>query len=110
MITEEDLVEIQLLDDFLVSHQRSFEQKKNLWQSFIQRAKDDIRDKVDSLKEQKPSGKQVKLIGQYVFSNMLNTALEKNHEEMFEMHYKHELLENQLVRKKNTIMSPQGLL
>ena len=57
IITEEDLVEIQLLDDFLVNHQRTFDQKRNLWLSFIQRAKDDIRDKLDSLKEQKPSGK-----------------------------------------------------
>ena len=35
IITEEDLVEIQLLDDFLVNHQRTFDQKRNLWLSFI---------------------------------------------------------------------------
>ena len=28
LITEEDLVEIQLLDDFLLQHQRAFDQKK----------------------------------------------------------------------------------
>jgi len=41
---------------------------------------------------------------------MLNTSLEKNHEEMCEMHYKHELMENQLVRKKHSVISPQALL
>jgi len=34
-ITEEDLVELQLLDDFLTQHERSFEQKKALWRFFI---------------------------------------------------------------------------
>ena len=29
---------------------------------------------------------------------MLNSVLEKNHEEMFEMHYKHEILDYQLVK------------
>ena len=38
------------------------------------------------------------MIEQYVFSNMLNTVLEKNHEEMFEMHFKHEIMESQLVK------------
>jgi len=37
---------------------------------------------------------------------MLNNALEKNHEEMMEMHFKHELMENQLVRNKHQIISP----
>ena len=31
VITEEDMVEIQLLDDFLTTHQRKFEQRKMLW-------------------------------------------------------------------------------
>ena len=110
VITEEDLVEIQLLDDFLVSHQRSFDHKKSLWLGFIQRAKDDCREKLDSLKEQKPTEKQKKLIEQYVFSNMLNTALEKNHEEMLEFHFKHELMEAQLYRNKHKIISPQALM
>ena len=35
VITEEDLVEIQLLDDFLVSHQRAFDRKKAMWNQFI---------------------------------------------------------------------------
>ena len=34
---------------------------------------------------------------------MLNIFLEKNHEEMFELHFKHELMENQLVRKKHSL-------
>lgn len=41
---------------------------------------------------------------------MINVALEKNHEEMFEHHFKHEVMEHQLVRKKNSILSPQALL
>lgn len=41
---------------------------------------------------------------------MINTSLEKNHEEMFEHHFKHEVMENQLVRKKHAILSPQALL
>jgi len=60
---------------------------------FIQRAKEEQREKLEQLKEQKPTDKQRGLIGQYVFSNMLNTVLEKNHEEMFELHFKHELME-----------------
>jgi len=35
VITEEDLIEIQLLDDFLVKHRRSFENKKEVWNKFI---------------------------------------------------------------------------
>ena len=35
VITEEDLVEIQILDDFLTAHQRAFDQKKALWHMFI---------------------------------------------------------------------------
>lgn len=54
---------------------------------FIQRGKDDVRDKLESLKEQKPSDKQRALISQYVFSNMLNVSLERNHEEMMLMHF-----------------------
>lgn len=42
-ITEEDLVELQLLDDFLTQHERSFEQKKALWRFFIQSAKDQCK-------------------------------------------------------------------
>ena len=51
LITEEDLVEIQLLDDFLVQHQRAFDEKKALWKNFISRAKEEARDKLESLKE-----------------------------------------------------------
>ena len=47
---------------------------------------------------------------QFVFSNMLNTVLEKNHEEMYELHHKHELMENHLVRKKHSIPNAQSLL
>ena len=78
----------------MVSHQRAFDEKKALWNRFIQLAKDEQRDKLESLREQKPTEKQKKLIEQYVFSNMLNNVLEKNHEEMFELHFKHELMEN----------------
>lgn len=35
VITEEDLVDLQILDDFLVAHQRAFDQKKALWHMFI---------------------------------------------------------------------------
>ena len=76
---------------------------------FIQKAKEEQRDKLDSLKEQKPTEKQKKLIEQYVFSNMLNVSLEKNHEDMFEFHYKHELLENQLVKKKREVGTADAL-
>lgn len=51
VITEEDMVEIQLLDDFLTTHQRKFEQKKLLWNTFIQRAKEEIREKLETLRE-----------------------------------------------------------
>ena len=40
---------------------------------------------------------------------MLNTTLEKNHEEMFEFHFKHELMESNFVRKKLSV-NAQGLL
>lgn len=106
VITEEDLVEIQLLDDFLVGFQRSFDQKKAIWNLFIQKAKEEQREKLESLKEQKPTDKQKGLIGQYVFSNMLNVTLEKNHEEMYEMHFKHDVMEMQLVRNKHSVTSP----
>ena len=46
---------------------------------------------------------QEKLIDQFVFSNMLNTSLEKNHEEMYEYHFKHELMESNFVRKKLSV-------
>ena len=35
VITEEDMIELSMLDDFLTQHQRSFEQKKALWNLFI---------------------------------------------------------------------------
>ena len=35
VITEEDLVEISLLDDFISEHQHKFDQKKALWNAFI---------------------------------------------------------------------------
>ena len=41
---------------------------------------------------------------------MLNTALEKNHEEMLEFHFKHEIMEAQLVKNKHQIISPQALM
>mgnify|MGYP001626725640 CR=1 FL=1 len=41
---------------------------------------------------------------------MLNTALEKNHEEMLELHFKLELMEYQLVKNKHQIFSPQALM
>lgn len=41
IITEEDLVEIQLLDDFLVGFQRNFDRKKAIWNMFIQKAKEE---------------------------------------------------------------------
>ena len=109
VITEEDLADMQLLDDFLTSHQRNFEHKKSLWRSFIDRAKEECRDKLESLRDNKPTKRQEKLIEQFVFSNMLNTTLEKNHEEMFEFHFKHELMESNFVRKKLSV-NAQGLL
>lgn len=36
---------------------------------------------------------------------MLNTSLERNHEEMYELHLKHEIMESQLVRNKHAITS-----
>ena len=45
-----------------------------------------------------------------MFSSMLNNVLERNHEEMFEMHFKHELMEYQLGRNKHLITSAQALL
>jgi hypothetical protein len=41
---------------------------------------------------------------------MLNKSLEKNHEEMFEYHFKHEIMENQLHRKKGNLISAQALI
>ena len=41
---------------------------------------------------------------------MLNNSLEKNHEEMFELHFKHEIMENQIVRGKHAISSAQALM
>ena len=55
VITEEDLVDMQLLDDFLTRHQINFEQKKSLWKNFIDRAKEECRDKLDSLRDNKPT-------------------------------------------------------
>ena len=92
-----------LLDDFLARHQRNFEHKKSLWKNFIERAKEECREKIDSLRDNKPTKRQEKLIDQFVFSNMLNTSLEKNHEEMFEFHFKHELMESNFVRKKLSV-------
>lgn len=40
---------------------------------------------------------------------MLNTVLEKNHEEMFEYHFKHELMNSNLAQKKHSVMSPLGM-
>ena len=51
-------------------------------------AKDEIRGKLDSLRDQKPTEKQRQLIEQYVFSEMLNTSLEKVHEEVCELNFK----------------------
>jgi hypothetical protein len=51
VITEEDMVEIQLLDNFLTTHQRKFDEKKAYWNMFIQRAKEENREKLESLKE-----------------------------------------------------------
>lgn len=63
VITDEDLIDMQLLDDFLTQHQRSFDQKKALWNMFIQKAKDEQKEKLDQLKEQNSVGaKQQKLI------------------------------------------------
>lgn len=41
---------------------------------------------------------------------MLNVTLEKNHEEMYELHFKHDLMEMNLVRNKHSVVSPQALL
>lgn len=46
---------MQLLDDFLTRHQINFEQKKSLWKNFIDRAKEECRDKLDSLRDNKPT-------------------------------------------------------
>lgn len=109
IITEEDMIDLQLLDDFLTSHQRAFDQKKSLWHTFIQKANDAKKDKLESLKELKPTEAQRTVIDQYVFSNMLNNTLEKLHEEMFEFHYKHEILEGQLVKKKRNVGTADAL-
>jgi len=45
-----------------------------------------------------------------MFSSMLNTALERNHEEMVELHFKHEVMEYQFVRNKHLIPSAQALM
>jgi len=41
---------------------------------------------------------------------MLNNVLEKNHEEVGELHFKLELMENHMVRKKHEITSAQALI
>ena len=57
VITEEDLVEISLLDDFLAQHEQAFDAKKELWQRFIQKSKEAIRNKLEEMKDQKPGEK-----------------------------------------------------
>ena len=57
-------------------------------------AKDEIRGKLDSLRDQKPTEKQRQLIEQYMFSEMLNTSLERVHEEVYGLNFKLEIMEN----------------
>ena len=98
------------MDDFLTQHQRKFNEKKALWNLFIQSARDAIKNKLEALKEQKPSQSQQARIKQFVISNMLNDTLEQVHEELHELHFKHEMMEFNLVRKKHTVLSAQALL
>lgn len=62
IITEEDLVEIQLLDDFLIQHQRSFDHKRSIWRFFIHTAKEECRKKIETLRGQTVTDKKKRII------------------------------------------------
>ena len=89
MITEEDLIDIELLDNYIANIEHKFTTKKELWETFIESCKQKGQAKCTELNVDAPKTKSQ--ISQAVFASELNTHLEKNHDDVTTVFFKNQL-------------------
>ena len=75
MITEEDMIEIQLLDDYITKIEFNFQRKRELWEEFISECKKVGHQKCIDLNVD--SAKTKAQISQAMFAQELNGYLER---------------------------------
>ena len=106
MITDEDLVPLELFDQALSEIKHKFTSKQQLWQSLSQGIKLEQQKMVKSLGLEGKE-KQKRLVDQAVIIGYLNSRLETTHVQTFQHHYKHELLYRALVKQQNEYKTAQ---
>ena len=93
VITDEDLASITLLDDFMANFDHKFQKKIDIYQQFIETSNIAADRRMKQLMEQKELGadmqKRKKQIEQSTFADILNKELEKQHEKVTTLYFKH---------------------
>ena len=97
-ITDDDEVPLELFDIALGQIKHKFDCKVALYKELISSGKKEVHKMVQSLGLEKDAKKKAKL-EPAVFISFLNQRLESNHTQLFNLHYKHELLQRVLVRQ-----------
>ena len=74
VITEEDMVDVLLLDEEISRQQKKFNDKREIWENFISTCRQEAEKKQKDLSADTQKTKN--LIEQYDFAEYLNTKLE----------------------------------
>jgi hypothetical protein len=107
-ITDDDEVPLEMFDISLGQIKHKFSSKVALWKELISSGKKEVTKMVQSLGLEGDAKKKAKL-EPAVFINFLNQRLEETHTQLFNLHYKHELLQRVLVRQFNDYKTTEEL-
>ena len=106
MITEDDLVPLEVFDHALSEIKHKFTSKQQLWQGLSQQIRLEQQKMVKSLGLEGKE-KQKRLVDQAVIIGYLNSRLEATHVLTFQHHYQHELLYRAMVKQQNDYKTAQ---
>ena len=108
VITEEDMVDVLLLDEEISRVQKKFSDKRELWEQFITACRQEADKKQKDLSADTQKTKN--LIEQYVFATYLNDKLEERHAEVFTKNYQLNLMNFKFVTKGHMLTTADDFM
>ena len=97
------MVDVLLLDEEISRQQKKFDDKRELWEQFIQTCRIEAEKKQKDLSADTQKTKN--LIEQYVFATYLNEKLEERHAEVFTKSYQLNLMNFKFVTNGHLLTS-----
>ena len=108
VITEEDMVDVLLLDEEISRVQKKFNDKRELWEQFIAVCRQEVDKKQKDLSADTQKTKN--LIEQYVLATYLNEKMEEKHAEVWTKNYQMNLMEFKFVKKGHMMTSAEDFM